>query len=265
MGMYTELHFNVELKRDVPDEALALLQYMVNPAAKKADVPPLLPDHPLFKTARWDYMLGCDSYYFPADTHSTLRLDDIAKAWYLCIRCNLKNYDGEIGKFLDWVLPYADAGTECLGYYRYEENDDPTLIYKTRAAETSAEGAVFMTQLILATLALIATLTWPSTALHRSLQSIAWYRDTADIERIEDGLIVPERKPEAWPVRQTPTDLAAAYEQPQSLHRIEWSTGEFEVLHRDLLDDQRRWQWARAKVDEFIEQIVDERDRMVAA
>lgn len=132
MGMYTELHLNVELKRDVPDEVLSLLQYMVNPTAKQADVPALLPDHALFETSRWDYMLQCDSYYFAADTRSTLRLDDQG-GWYLCIRCNLKNYGGEIGKFLDWVLPYVDADTECLGYWRYEENNDPTLIYKSRA------------------------------------------------------------------------------------------------------------------------------------
>lgn len=134
MGMYTELHFNAELNRDVPESVLAALRYMVG--AEDAE-PATLPDHPLFKTERWPYMLRCDSYYFPADTHSTLRLDDIAKAWYLCIRSNLKNYDDEIGKFLDWVSPYVFAGTECLGYYRYEETDDPTLIYKSQAGAES--------------------------------------------------------------------------------------------------------------------------------
>lgn len=131
MGMYTELHLNVELNADVPESVLGLLRYMVDPSGAGAEVPPLLPEHPLFKTDRWDYMLTCDSYYFPADTHSTLRLDDISKTWYLCVRTNLKNYDDEIAKFLDWLLPYVDAGTECLGYYRYENDDDPTLIYKS--------------------------------------------------------------------------------------------------------------------------------------
>lgn len=130
MGMYTELHFNAELKRDVPEPVLAALRHMVGDEEAE---PAMLPDHPLFRTERWPHMLQCDSYYFPADTHSTLRLDDIATAWYLCVRSNLKNYDGEIGKFLDWVLPYVSANTECLGYYRYEDTDDPTLIYKPQA------------------------------------------------------------------------------------------------------------------------------------
>lgn len=91
MGMYTELHLNVELKRDVPESVLAVLRHMV---ADDEGEPPALPDHPLFATERWRYMLQFDSYYFPADTHSTLRLDDISHTWYLCVRCNLKNYGG---------------------------------------------------------------------------------------------------------------------------------------------------------------------------
>jgi len=75
-------------------------------------------------------LFGCDSYYFNADTISTCRWDDISNSYYLCIRSNLKNYDGEIRKFLDWIKQFVDAGIgEFLGFYRYEEDDDPTLIY----------------------------------------------------------------------------------------------------------------------------------------
>lgn len=126
MGMYTELHFNSELKKDVPPEALAILQYMVN----GGDVPPPVTNHPLFlEGSRWRFMLQTDSYYFDADTHSTLRLD-FQGGWYLCIRCNLKNYSNEIQNFLEWVRPYLDKRKgEFLGFYRYEESDEPTLIY----------------------------------------------------------------------------------------------------------------------------------------
>ena len=127
MGMYTELHFNAELKQDTPEEVIAILDGMVS---AKEHTSGTLPSHPLFDTPRWEYMLRCDSYYFDADTHSTLRYDDITKSYYLCIRCNLKNYDGEIEKFIDWIKPYCDKYPgDFLGFYRYEETETPTLVY----------------------------------------------------------------------------------------------------------------------------------------
>ena len=75
-------------------------------------------------------MLNSDSYYFAADTHSTLRYDNIGQCYYLCIRCNLKNYSNEIEKFVDWVMPYIRAYEEdFLGFSRYENTEQPTLIY----------------------------------------------------------------------------------------------------------------------------------------
>lgn len=125
MGMYTEFYFNARLKEDVPLEVVNTLNYMLG-GEKALD----LPDHELFKTARWDFMLRCDSYCFDADTHSTLRFDDIGNQYSLCIRCNFKNYDDEIEKFISWVKPYLDKYEgEFLGFYRYEECEQPTLVY----------------------------------------------------------------------------------------------------------------------------------------
>jgi hypothetical protein len=124
--MYTELHLNVELKRDTPDEVIGVLRAMVDGRAMVDDITG--PDHPLFSTQRWRSMLRIDSAFFPADTRSTLRYDNFSKSFFLCIRCNLKNYDGEIEHFIDWISPYVeDEG--FAGYSRYEEADDPTLIY----------------------------------------------------------------------------------------------------------------------------------------
>jgi hypothetical protein len=127
MGMYTELHYNVELKSPVPTNIINTLQYMLG---ETEEVPPNLPDHKLFQPeGRWRFMLRCDSYYFSADTHSTLRLD-YQGGWYLCIRCNLKNYSEEIENFIDWMMPYIDNSPgNFLGFYRYEESEIPTLIY----------------------------------------------------------------------------------------------------------------------------------------
>lgn len=135
MGMYTELHFNAELRKDVPSDVLAILNYMLE--AGPGAPPPPLPEHALFKTQRWPVMLRTDSYYFAADTHSTLRHDEIGECYYLCIRCNLKNYDEEIEKFVDWIDPYLEAFEgDFLGFSRYEETETPTLIYKRLAVRT---------------------------------------------------------------------------------------------------------------------------------
>lgn len=126
MGMYTELHFNVELRTDTPPAVINILRFMVD----GSPVHPKTPDHPLFESERWEWMLQSDSYYFNADTASTLRWDDIAQSHFLCLRFNVKNYDGEIEHFLDWIMPYVDAfDGDFLGFSRYEESQEPTLIH----------------------------------------------------------------------------------------------------------------------------------------
>ena len=126
MGMYTEFHFNSILKKDVPKDIIKILDYMITPSNNI----PHLPDHKLFETRSWNMMLRSDSNYFDGDTLSTLRLDDIDNSYYLCIRCNVKNYDSEIGLFIDWIMPYLDkVKGDFLGFYRYEETEIPTLIY----------------------------------------------------------------------------------------------------------------------------------------
>ena len=129
MGMYTELHYNAELLSSTSLEVLDVLSYIVK--AKQDSYRPTLPRHSLFETDRWDYMLVSNSYYFAADTHSTLRYDAIAEAWFICIRCNFKNYCGELRKFCEWIDPYVSANEgEFLGFSRYEESELPDLIFK---------------------------------------------------------------------------------------------------------------------------------------
>ena len=134
--MYTEFHFNAELKWDTPKQVLDILAMMTNVKTIADPLPDPLPARDLFKCEDWRLMLLMDSSYFPADTHSTLRFDadddvEHGGTWFLCIRCNLKNYEHQIEKFLDWIGPYVETGgvRECLGYYRYESDEDPTLIY----------------------------------------------------------------------------------------------------------------------------------------
>ena len=75
-------------------------------------------------------MLQCDRYYFDAHADSSMTFDDIDKKYHLNVRSNLKNYDNEIEEFLNFLEPYIDT-FGFIGYMRYEEDEDPTLIYHT--------------------------------------------------------------------------------------------------------------------------------------
>ena len=130
MGMYTELVLGVDLKRDTPEIVIRTLKKMLS---MKDEEEIELPDHELFKlsTGRWTFMLRCDSYYFAGTTNSEMHCDHITKRHELSVRCNLKNYEREIELFLDWIKPYVeDRG--FAGYKRYEECDEPELIYFNR-------------------------------------------------------------------------------------------------------------------------------------
>lgn len=125
--MYTELVLGMEIKNH--DEAIQILKYMLGGEAEL----PTERKHEFFNTKRWKYMLVCDSYYFDGQTDSKLFFDELDRhnpTYYLNVRCNLKNYDCEIEKFLDWLCPHIKS-IGFLGYKRYEGTENPTLIYKT--------------------------------------------------------------------------------------------------------------------------------------
>jgi len=135
MGMYTELNIEVAIKVD--KATLALLENMVG----ESDNEVTLPKHPLFKSdaGRWEYMLRCDSFYFDHIADSSLTNKT---PWYkedeetntykriLNVRCDLKDYDDEIKHFLEWIYPFTET-KGFIGYSRYEEDENPTLIYFT--------------------------------------------------------------------------------------------------------------------------------------
>lgn len=126
MGMYTELNIGVRI---CPTPAvMQKLNYMLGKDIKDVHI-----DHPLFTDqTRWKYMLLSDSYYFDGKADSKLFVDNLyldEPMYFLNVRCNLKDYNEEIEKFMDWLCPYIET-EGFLGYKRYEECDDPTLIYK---------------------------------------------------------------------------------------------------------------------------------------
>lgn len=128
MGYYTEFVFASKLKKSIPKTVIDILEYMVN-MDFESEIPEL-PEHNFFQCERWHVLFVSNSYYFSGITNSIFKYDDIPKTYFLTVRSNLKNYDNEIRKFLNWIEPYIYDGKDSfLGYWRGEESEKPHLIY----------------------------------------------------------------------------------------------------------------------------------------
>ena len=46
----------------------------------------------------------------------------------MLVDSDLKNYHGEIEAFIKWIEPLSST-YGFVGYYQYEEDEEPTLIY----------------------------------------------------------------------------------------------------------------------------------------
>lgn len=120
MGMYTELIIKCEIKKNLPSEVLEILNYLFG---NTEDLPMHLPDHEFFACSRWSCIGRCYSYY-----HHPRVVNSFVEG-YLFSRSDLKNYEDEIEKFIDWIKPYVDEFKgKCIGWSWYEEADEPTLI-----------------------------------------------------------------------------------------------------------------------------------------
>ena len=126
MGMYTELIFGAGLKKDTPENVIEALKYMIGETEEKPkDFP--LPD------GRCERLFRCSSYYFGVN-EPVIKMwkDDIGGNWVLSTRSNIKNYEGEIEAFLEWIKPYIDSGSGCRDMYAivtYEEAEAPNIYY----------------------------------------------------------------------------------------------------------------------------------------
>lgn len=126
MGMYTELRVNCRLKPDAPQIVVDVLRYLADGDQMK---PPkfALPDHPLFLCDRWRFLMCMSSAYF--DDNPSAGVVRWNGAWHVLSVANLKNYDDEISKFIDWLSPFVDAAAgETWAEHRYEEDEVATRV-----------------------------------------------------------------------------------------------------------------------------------------
>lgn len=116
MGSYTQFFFAAKVNDD--PAVIDVFRFMMFFGDR-----PELPDHPLFRTARWEGMLCSD------DLAVTKLEKDFIGKWSVVAHSNFKNYDREIEKFVDWIRPHLWAGgPEMIGFSLYEHNENPTII-----------------------------------------------------------------------------------------------------------------------------------------
>jgi hypothetical protein len=115
MSRFTELNVIFALKSDTPEEIVDVLLLHDAPGRRQ---PKTIPTHPLFEGTLCRYML-CET---GAEAYSNARMELSGLGRYLVsIRCNCENANGEIEKFISWVMPYIHARRgEFLGYTRPE-------------------------------------------------------------------------------------------------------------------------------------------------
>lgn len=116
MGMYTQLHLDVELKKDTPKEIIDTLTEMVKGECEKWN-------------NRLNWCFNSSSCYFNNFAYSKLWKDEISNSYKLFVHCDFKNYDNEIEILLEWLKPHIENNYNMLGYTRYEEFKKPTILY----------------------------------------------------------------------------------------------------------------------------------------
>ena len=82
----------------------------------------------------FEWIFNISSSYFGVNKPvKKMWFDDILKAWRISTRSNIKNYENEIEKFLEWIKPYIEKGSGERNMYAiviYEEASEPTIYYK---------------------------------------------------------------------------------------------------------------------------------------
>ena len=129
MGMYTELIFGAALQKDLPDEILGMLEWLMDPQEGK--LTRLLP-HPLFSTERYSMVIRGAGGSFPAWSRPILEYDNAWRRWKFSFRSHFKNYDGEAQAFIDWIYPYVVDGGGPYNLFattQYEADAVPTLYF----------------------------------------------------------------------------------------------------------------------------------------
>lgn len=159
MGTYTELIFGCEFKKDLPFVIQQIIQYLIDDCGFKSFFTlkeyicninfgdeylfNSIINYPFFSTDRWERIFLSSSYYFGVNEPvNKFWFDDISESWRISTRSNIKNYDGEIEHFLDWIKPYISSGSGLNDLYAIvtHEQGIPKLYYLDNLDVTNEEN-----------------------------------------------------------------------------------------------------------------------------
>ena len=123
MGMYTEFLLKCNLKKNLPEDVVAVIKYLF----AKGEMPEVLPDHRFFKYDNW-YAVGRGT-----SRHTPVRCLEYTyrkQITGIFSRSEIKDYYSQIQEFLDWLSPYMNhTEGECIGWTWYCECNSPKLIH----------------------------------------------------------------------------------------------------------------------------------------
>lgn len=151
MGMYTEFIFGCELSKETPNICVEALDYVINGEEKKPkhENPETwqekeFNDNYIERThtveeinefiEKYDFwrLFRCCSYYFgAANPTGRFKYDHISRSYHISTRADLKNYEGQIERFIEYITPYVKHGSGfplgIFAYVQYEESPFPTI------------------------------------------------------------------------------------------------------------------------------------------
>ena len=151
MGMYTEFIFGCELSKKTPKVCVDALDYVINGEEKKPKyenpegweqkrfnenyierTTPIEEIEKFIEDYDLERLFLCSSYYFgAANPVRKFIYDSISDSYHISTRADLKNYSGQIEKFLDYIKPYVEHGSgyphRIYAYVQYEEDSFPTI------------------------------------------------------------------------------------------------------------------------------------------
>lgn len=119
MGMFTEIYVNVDLKEDTPKSVIKVLESI----CAGDGVDSKYPD-------RWNVLFVNGSYYTPYTECDRLTFNMTSNQYSLLGKGDIKNYEGEIEAFFEFLIPWVDGESgDFIGYSRYESEKLPTLVF----------------------------------------------------------------------------------------------------------------------------------------
>lgn len=131
MGMFTEFIFGCSLKKDTPQVCIDALDHVINgddDDVVSEEIQEFIKEYSLYSLCR------SASYYFGVSrAKSSMWHDHISEEWVVSIRSNMKNYDGEIERFIKYITPFVQSGSGPLNifaYVQYETTEFPTMYSK---------------------------------------------------------------------------------------------------------------------------------------